>query len=287
MKFVVRNGSSRLRLIPYIGNKAGFAHIFDRLIPNEYSDLKFYDVFGGGGAFTFYACERFGSKHVIYNDNNSVVVNLIKYVKDDPCGLISEYRKHQVKSSTEYYYALREEDIAHGLVGAGRFLYLAKNAFSGKIRFNPRGKFNCPMRKGSKCPNLDERQLLYVSKLIQELTIHNRSFEYFSDVTDSFIYLDPPYMNNPNWHYNGLVELDDFMQFVDKVKKTNKIMISEQNKPETLGLSSEFAIYDVFLHRSLQYDTQESSEEIIALNYNVPSSHLEKFRILNLDVFIS
>jgi DNA adenine methylase Dam len=269
MEFVVKNSRSNLRLIPYVGNKSGFSHIFDKLILNKFSNLKFYDVFGGGGSFTFYICERFGSKYAIYNDNNPVVVNLIKTLKKEPKKLISEYEKHKEKSSLEYYNSIRDEDLNDGIIGAGKFFYLAKNAFSGKIRFNPKGKFNCPMRKNSKCPRIDSEQILYVSSIIKNLKICNKSFDEFQDVRNSFLYLDPPYLNNPNGHYNGLIKPEEFVSFVKTTQKTNKIMISEQNRPEELGLSKKYNVFPIFLNRSLQYFTQTNSKEIIAINYNL------------------
>lgn len=267
MEYIVKNNRSKLRLIPYVGNKSGFAHIFEDLIPESFSNLKFYDVFGGGGSFSFYIAQRFGSKNLIYNDNNPVVVNLIKVLKNNPKELISEYKKHQKKSSLEYYNGLRDENLEDMIIGAGKFFYLAKNAFSGKIRFNPKGKFNCPMRKNSNCPILDDEQILYVSSLIKNLKIYNKTFDFFDDVTQSFFYLDPPYLNNPNGHYNGLINPQQFISFVKKIENNNKVMISEQNNREELQLSEKYRIYPIFLNRSLQYFTQETSKEIIAVNY--------------------
>lgn len=270
MQFTVKNNSNRLRVIPYIGNKSGFVDAFDKLIPDHFSSLKFYDIFGGSSSFSLYICNRFGSKRVVYNDNNPTVVNLIRYVKTNPRGLIDEYKKHQSKASSEYYYYVRELDLNDGLIGAGRFFYLAKNAFSGKIRFNPRGKFNCPIRLGSKCPRVDEDSLLYISSIIQDLEITNKSFESFSDVKGIFVYLDPPYLNNPNGHYNQTINPNDFIRFVKEVETSNKVMISEQNDPKFLKLSPEFYVYSIFLQRSLQYFTKERSREIIAVNYRIP-----------------
>ena len=36
-------------MIPCVGNKSGFAHIFDDMIPDSANGKKIFDVFGGGG----------------------------------------------------------------------------------------------------------------------------------------------------------------------------------------------------------------------------------------------
>ena len=268
--YQIRNGRNRYHLIPYIGNKSGFSHIFDSLIPDSVSKRKIYDVFGGGASFSIYACHRFGSKNVTYNDNNPTIVNFIRWVKNDPRGLYGEYVKHQEKSSSDYYLEVRRDSLDDGLVGAGKFLYLAKNAFSGKIRFNSSNKFNSPMRKNSKCPKMELEHLVSTSKAIGEMTITNRSYESFEDKTRGFMYFDPPYLENSNNHYNGVPDSDRFIQFVKSVGRSNMVMISEQNSPESLGLDSRYAVYSILLNRSLQYFTQKNSMEIIAINYPSP-----------------
>lgn len=272
--FEVRNGRNQYHLIPYIGNKSGFYHIFDDLIPDSVKDKRIYDVFGGGGSFSIYCSYRFGSKNVTYNDNNPTIVNFIKSVKDNPGGLHRQYMEHRRKSDTEYYLEIRDRSLDDGLVGAGRFLYLAKNAFSGKIRFNGSNKFNAPMRKGCKCPNLDIDNLIRISDTIKNITITNESYEFYLGTKNSFVYLDPPYLDNPNSHYNGVPDTDDFIEFVKRLEKENHVMISEQNDPHSLKLSDDFRVYQILLKRSLQYNTQNNSKEIIAINYAPPQKIL-------------
>ena len=267
LQFQVRNGRNPYHLIPYIGNKSGFVRIFDRLIPDEVASRRIVDAFGGGGSFSIYACDRFGSQNVTYNDNNPVVVNLLRHVQSSPKKLCEQYRRHREKSSSEYYLDMRDRQLDEGLAAAGRFLYLAKNAFSGKIRFNSSNRFNSPMRKNSKCPGLELSRLEWISTTIQRLTITNESYEWYRDIRNAFIYLDPPYMDNPNGHYNGVPETGDFLDFVTNVERRNSVMISEQT---VLPLSDAFRVYRVSLKRSLQYFTQNDSNEVIAINYRTP-----------------
>ncbi len=76
-------------------------------------------------------------------------------------------------------------------------------------------------------------------------------------------------MNKANWHYNGVPTTESFERFVRATTRHNRIMISEQNGPEVIGISASYTVYRVSLRRSLQYVTQKDSEEIIAINYKV------------------
>ena len=100
------------------------------------------------------------------------------------------------------------------------------------------------------------------------MKITNYSFECFEDATDAFLYLDPPYMNNTNNHYNAVPATEDFARFVNKTSRHNQIMVSEQNEPDAIGITGSYRIYDIWLRRSLQYFTQNDSKEIIAINYD-------------------
>ena len=263
----VRSGRNRYHLIPYIGNKSGFAHIFDELVPDDAGSGRIIDVFGGSGAFAIYCSFRFGSRHITYNDNNPVMVNFMECVRDDPAGLMERYEEHRARSDGEYFLEARKSDISGGLEGAGRFLYLAKNAFSGKIRFNGSGRFNAPMRKGASCPKLNEERLLDISHSIRHMKITNRPFESWSRTRGAFMYLDPPYMNNTNAHYNMVPSTESFAEFVHAITPHNRVMISEQNEPADIGIPNCYAVYRVRLRRSLQYVTQNDSREIVAINY--------------------
>lgn len=266
-QYTVGSGRNQYHLIPYIGNKSGFVDIFRRLMPPGVGNKRIVDVFGGSGAFAIYCCFEFGSDRITYNDNNPVITNFMTHVRDDPDGLIREYKTHRRMSSPEYFLKVRSQTIEKGLKDAGRFLYLAKNAFSGKIRFNGSNKFNAPMRKGAPCPVINEDKIRKISANIQNMQILNEPFEYFEGAGDAFLYLDPPYMNNPNAHYNGVPSTADFIGFVKKITPKNFVMISEQNDPDEIGLPPAYRVYEVMLRRSLQYITRRDSREIVAINY--------------------
>ena len=126
------------------------------------------------------------------------------------------------------------------------------------------------MRKDSECPNLELDRLAKISHAIKDITITNESYRYYNDVKKAFVYLDfspPPYLGNTNGHYNSVPDTGKFIEFVKKIEVRNLVMISEQNDPYALKLSDDFRVYPILLKRSLQYNTQNNSREIIAVNY--------------------
>ena len=68
--------------IPYMGSKRAIAPEIVNFIKKENPKVKyFYDLFGGGGAISFYALNLF--EYVIYNDYNKGVVSLLDKILTD------------------------------------------------------------------------------------------------------------------------------------------------------------------------------------------------------------
>ena len=131
-EFVVGPGDSSLRLFHYFGSKARFKHVFDAVLPDEAE--RVVDVFGGSGAFSFYACRRYGAGKVVYSDASLHLANLMLHARDFPHELRAAACRHCARHSRGYYYRQREIDSREGVEGAGRLLYLARNSFSGILR---------------------------------------------------------------------------------------------------------------------------------------------------------
>ena len=264
---VTNDHRSTLKFIPYVGCKAGFKEIFNDIIDDRFVGKRIYDIFGGGGSFSFYASSRFGSDKVIYNDNNPTLVNLLRCLQRNPYELWTGYMDHYHKSSDSHYYEVRNGNIEVGIEGAVNFFYLCKNAFSGKIRFNSKGRFNTSIRKGSKCPKVSWDKINFLSEIIKDMTITNYDYQHYNYLSDGLIYLDPPYMNNTNGHYNGVPKLFEFNSFLRSIEKNNAVILSEQNSPDIFDLPGTYRVKTIVLNRSLQYETKKMSEEIIAFNY--------------------
>ena len=78
--------------IPYMGSKRKLApKIIEKIIQDNPNVRYIWDLFGGGGAISFYALQRSQFKKVFYNELNTGVVELIKDIRDN--GVTEKYFK--------------------------------------------------------------------------------------------------------------------------------------------------------------------------------------------------
>lgn len=69
--------------IPYMGSKRKLAsEILHFITTRHYAISDFYDLFGGGGAVSFTACENYRF-NVHYNELNKHIYSLVKYLKEN------------------------------------------------------------------------------------------------------------------------------------------------------------------------------------------------------------
>jgi len=70
--------------LPYMGSKRKLAPKIIKKILSDNSNTKyFYDLFGGGGAISFYISNNYPDIKVFYNEYNKGVVELLKKIKKD------------------------------------------------------------------------------------------------------------------------------------------------------------------------------------------------------------
>jgi DNA adenine methylase len=188
------------RLIPFI-----LKHL-----PEEFDETFTYvEPFVGGGALALHLLEKNPNQKVIINDFNYHIYNLWVVVQKDPDGLMSEYDLFcKTDNISSLYSELRDslpplQDTVlpeYETDLAATFLFLNKNSFNGLIRYNSKGQFNAPLGKYNSIQTYNKKNLLKVSKAINNVTICNKDFE--TVVKDllpikkekCLIYFDPPYV---------------------------------------------------------------------------------------------
>lgn len=185
----------------YVGGKYKLLPQIIPLFPDNIN--TFVDLFGGG----FNVGINVDSKFTIYNDLESHVVELLKYLKETKI----EQALLEIDELIEKYDLSKENAEGYGLL---RNYYNEENntpivfytlicyAFNNQIRFNQNGKYNMPFGKyrSSFNPSLRQKFIKFCEALYNKnCTFHNKPFDKFdleSLKKNDFVYVDPPYFNS-------------------------------------------------------------------------------------------
>ena len=185
----------------YVGGKYKLLPQILPLFPDKIN--TFVDLFGGG----FNVGINVNADTIVYNDLESHVVELLKYLKEtDTNRLLSEIdeliNKYSLsKENADGFNELREyynEENNSPIV----FYTMICYAFNYQIRFNQNGKYNMPFGKerSSFNPSLRQKFIAFCD------TLHNKNCMFFNvefarfrfDELEKgdFVYADPPYFNS-------------------------------------------------------------------------------------------
>lgn len=144
------------------------------------------------------------TKKASLSDVNQWLITTYQTIRDNVDALIAALEKHQIAHSKCYYSRAREllSMQKDPLEVAALFIYLNKTCYNGLYRVNQSGKFNVPIGSYRNPAILDEDNLRKVSKVLQNVAIHNHPFQSTPIHKGAFYYFDPPYHKT----YSGYAE---------------------------------------------------------------------------------
>lgn len=185
---------------PFLKWAGGKRQIIPQIVaalPDDFSQLHYFEPFVGGGALLFHL----RPSRAVINDYNAELINLYNVIKAQPGPLIDALKIH--RNEAEYYYQIRalDRDDNYGRLTdverASRIVYLNKTCYNGLYRVNSAGKFNVPFGR-YKNPNIvNQTTIEAVSRYLNDndIQILNGDFDRVLQMADShsFVYLDPPY----------------------------------------------------------------------------------------------
>lgn len=268
--------------LKWVGGKRQLIDVIKPLLPSNFSKLKYYEPFIGGGALFFH----FQNKNSSINDFNGDLVNAYQVVKDNLEELLTSLNKHL--NTSEYFYKIREldrnEDFKNvsNIEKASRLIYLNKTCYNGLYRVNNSGEFNSPF--GSyKNPNIvNEPVLRAVSKFLQDNNIEITNSDYADVVNSSdeksFIYFDPPYhpLSNSS-NFTGYVQggwqksdQERLKQTCDELTKRKvKFLLSNSSNTFIRELYKDYFITTVQANRAINSvgDKRGVVDEVLIRNY--------------------
>ena len=201
------------------GKKSKLVKWILSFIPEDFAKTKLYiEPFVGSGIVGF----NLNPKEAVFSDINPHIIRFYKDLQENVITpeeikkfLISEGEKLR-KRGEDYYYEVRER--FNKKPNSLDFIFLNRASFNGVIRFNMKGEFNVPF-----CKKENRFSKSYIKKIYNEvkwvyLRIKNNNWVFlnkdFREVIkyanyESFVYLDPPYIERYSDYFNKWSERDE------------------------------------------------------------------------------
>lgn len=180
--------------IPWVGGKKALRDEILRRFPVFYE--RYIEVFGGGAWVLFHKLT--GGDFEVYNDFNSLLVNLFRTVRDDPEGLKAQLR-YVLNAREEFEYArdvLRDGQPATAVQKAAWFYITIRLSYGSTLTsYGAR-----PHDFWNDFPLIDQ-----ASRRLARVVVEHQSFETLIPHYDSpvsFFYLDPPYHGTEGYYKN-------------------------------------------------------------------------------------
>lgn len=225
----------------YIGSKHRIVEDIKKYIPNRIN--TFIDSFGGG----FSVGANVKADHIIYNDINNFVSNLMKELYQlDTYSFLMYMKKVEKKfdlkkNDKESYLRLRSyyNSIEENKRDPRMLLILILYGYQQQIRFNNSHEFNNPPGVRWFNDRLLEKLISFSrhikTKKCNFMTQDYKSLRTYINDTYTFIYLDPPYMLTTGAYNDGKrgfkgwdkVQEKEMFVFLNSLTKTgSKFMLS-------------------------------------------------------------
>ena len=237
--------------LPYVGSKKKISKKIVEIIKQNFgTDKTVYDLFGGGGAIT--AELLINNMNVVYNEIDKSVCDMLSTVLVED----REWIKTLLVSREEFM-AIRKKDIKSvddelkllvNSFGNDRksYLYskelsnlkynLAKqiididDVFSGyKKTITYQKSLYKSIDKNDRLQQLQQLQQLERLKQLQQLDLleaNNKDYREYSDISNSIIYLDPPYENATNKYKVKSFDSQSLYDWAVEMSKDNIVLIS-------------------------------------------------------------
>jgi DNA adenine methylase len=233
-----------MKVKPFLKWAGGKTQVLEKIaIELPLNINRYFEPFLGGGAVLFYILQKYNPKEIIVSDINLDLINTYNVIKNNVYELISFLDIYKKQHSEKFYYSIRglespitkklkikvlKDSNFNNIESAARFIYLNKTCFNGLYRVNKKNKFNVPLGKYKNPEIYNKKNLLEISKLLQNVELKCFSYEKIKNLIkkDDFIYIDPPYDQINNNSFTTYTEFN----FTRKDQKELKIFVDLLNK---------------------------------------------------------
>ncbi len=308
-----------LKYFSYLGSKKQlFRDVFPFIVNLKFK--KYYELFCGSGSFYFNLFYNYPNKiEIVYlTDVNFVVLSLIISIQHFPEDFLEYLKKnieiyhknaHNHEANVEYFKNVKLKEINDNIELFNRFENQMENlsseeilkvvelcsnyyilsyiAYNGSLIFTKEFKISMMTIRNYQKHFLNfkeiEKSVLEFHNALKNACVLNKSYEWCLESVgkDSFVYLDPPYLLNPdkkNAHYVfnfGLEEHKKLSKFLYELdSKGVKFILSNEIKGERKEeiikeLYGDWNVVKLKKFRNLAKDSENKnySEELLVLNF--------------------
>ena len=249
----------------WIGGKKALRELIVTLFPVYYE--RYIEVFGGGGWVLFHKPP--GNDFEVYNDFNSLLVNLYRCVRDKPQELMESLR--YVLNAREDFDAVRaalaRDSPASDVQKAAWFYQLIRYSYaSGLTSFGSQ-----PHDMRSNFPLIEQAH-----RRLAKVVIENKDFEKLIqqyDRPNTIFYLDPPYYETEDYYEDvgfGKADHERLCNALMQIK--GKFLLSYNDCPQIRQLYSREGIMIESTTRlsniAQRYDAGKQYPELLISNYD-------------------
>lgn len=253
----------------WIGGKKALRELIVSLFPVYYE--RYIEVFGGGGWVLFHKPP--GNDFEVYNDFNSLLVNLYRCVRDNYVELENEL-KYVLDSREDFdkvKQALNNENVEGDVKRAAYFYQLIRYSYaSGLTSFGSQ-----PHDMRSNFPIIEQAH-----RRLAKVVIENKDFEKLIRQYDrpvSFFYLDPPYYDTEKYYKNvgeGGFQKQDHTRLRDTLMNIQGKFLLSYNDCEFIRKLYEkpnifIESYTRINNIKQRYDNGAQFPEILIANYDM------------------
>ena len=266
----------------WIGGKKSLRELIVNLFPLYYE--RYIEVFGGAGWILFH--KNPGNDFEVYNDFNSLLVNLYRCVRDKPNELMDALR-YCLNSREDFDYVkncLARDSPVTDVQKAAWFYQLIRYSYaSGLTSFGSQ-----PHDIWGNFPLIEQAH-----RRLAKVVIENKDFEKLIRQYDrpvSFFYCDPPYFETEGYYKNdgedGFTEKDHIRLRDTLMNAQGKFLLSYNDCEFIRGLYDAPGIqidaYTRISNIKQRYDGGAQFPEILIANYDMQERGLSVPSQMNL-----
>lgn len=236
----------------YPGGKSKIAKdIIKDVFPHK--PKVFVDVFAGGGSVSIEVLNNI-SIPVVMNDLDTYIYSFWKTLCDGKSKQLIEKIKNEGEPTIDKFMRHRRTIDSGKVIDEKEKSYLAlffnRTTFSGIFRSGPIGgyrqngkyKINCRYNESKIVSSIEQISKTLVETNSTAMNIDFRDVISKYDGTDSFLYLDPPYMNQGCQLYQESMDTQDYIDMANMLKNTKcKWIVSHDNFYKFLDLFKDWA----------------------------------------------